>query len=364
MQHLFPIPFLEFLRISYQNGGYSWKGLKNIPPWLLKTILLEPLRWTELIAWKNRVENYTIPHAPVFILGYYRSGTTYLQQVLLQDDRFGHHTVFQMVFPEMMLTSERWMSPFMQHVANLFKMDDPVHRIPLTWDFPGEEDGTMTTSLNPEGAQWGFFFPEKMEEYFNRYVLFNDITEQDKASWVNSFQFLLKKISIAAGDKPLVLKSPPHTARVKLLLELFPRARFILIHRNPYEVFVSNQRFWEVANDIYTIGRTKNADLSSIILHTYSKMMDRYLAEREYVPAGQLMEVRYSEFIADPMQHMRSIYEVFELGDFQYCENKMAAFTAKQANFTRLKHSVDSQTICLVSQAWERYIREWGYSLL
>lgn len=29
-----------------------------------------------------------------------------------------------------------------------------------------------------------------------------------------------------------------HTARVKMLLEVFPRARFIYIHRNPYEVCI------------------------------------------------------------------------------------------------------------------------------
>lgn len=33
------------------------------------------------------------------------------------------------------------------------------------------------------------------------------------------------------GCKPLVIKSPTHTARVRLLLRLFPRARFVYLHR-------------------------------------------------------------------------------------------------------------------------------------
>jgi hypothetical protein len=38
------------------------------------------------------------------------------------------------------------------------------------------------------------------------------------------------------APKPLLLKSPVHTARIPLLLKLFPRARFVYLHRNPYEV--------------------------------------------------------------------------------------------------------------------------------
>lgn len=44
------------------------------------------------------------------------------------------------------------------------------------------------------------------------------------------------QVSLQAGGKPLVVKSPVHTARVRLLLRLFPRARFIYLHRPPLDV--------------------------------------------------------------------------------------------------------------------------------
>jgi hypothetical protein len=37
------------------------------------------------------------------------------------------------------------------------------------------------------------------------------------------------------GTKPLLIKSPVHTARVRLLLKLFPKAKFIYIHRHPLQ---------------------------------------------------------------------------------------------------------------------------------
>ncbi len=51
---------------------------------------------------------------------------------------------------------------------------------------------------------------------------------------------MLRKLTVRHGsEKRLVIKSPVHTARVALLLKLFPDAQFIYIHRNPYEVFQS-----------------------------------------------------------------------------------------------------------------------------
>jgi hypothetical protein len=340
LQKYFPLPLFTFVRLIRNNGGISVRKVKNLFPWLLKTTVLEPFRWIELATQNQKILNHVLPEDPIFVLGFYRSGTTYLQQLLLQDDRKGYHSVFQMVFPEIMLSSEKWLLPTMESMAKLFKMQDPVHRIPLSWQFLGEEDATMTASLNPMGAQWGYFFPSKMMEYFNKYVLFENLSESEKQDWSDSFQYLIKKISIANQGKQLVLKSPPQTARVKHLLSLFPRAKFIFIHRNPYEVFASNRRFWKISQDIYTIGSTKNVDVDSIILDTYCKTTDRYLLEKAAIPKGQLVELAYNDFINKPVENMRHIYESLQLNDFGYCLGKMTSFAAEQKNFVQLNQHI------------------------
>jgi len=363
MNQFFPPPLYKFLKIAIGNGGISANKAKNVFPWLLKTILFEPLRWIEILTQDKSIREHTISHHPIFVLGFYRSGTTYLQQFLLQDDRTGHHSVFQMVFPEIMLSSEKWLTPVMESISSRFNMQDPVHRIPLTWQYSGEEDATMTTSLNTLGAQWGFFFPEKMQHYFDRYVLMENISELEEQTWIQSFVFLLKKISLANEGKQLVLKSPPNTARVKLLHSLFPNAKFILIHRNPYDVFASNKNFWKIAQEIYTIGKTKHADINSIILDMYSKTMSRYIAEKDLIPSEQLIEVPYAEFVDRPLETTKAIYEGLRLDDFGYCKNKMASFAEQQGKFKRLSHSLHSDEKRIVSERWEPYFRHWGYSL-
>jgi hypothetical protein len=41
------------------------------------------------------------------------------------------------------------------------------------------------------------------------------------------------------GRRPLLIKSPVHTARLALLLRLFPNAKFVYVHRDPLATFAS-----------------------------------------------------------------------------------------------------------------------------
>ncbi|WP_181885082.1 sulfotransferase family protein [Pontibacter diazotrophicus] len=332
---------------------------------MIKTILFEPLRWFELALYDKKIRHLEIRKHPLFILGYYRSGTSFLHQCLIQDDRFGYHTNFQMVLPEVMLSTEKALLPVFELICRLFNLHDSVHRVPLSFRFPGEEDATMTTYLDPRGAQWGYFFPKMMQEQFQKYVLFENISKSETEAWKQSFIYLLKKISLANQQKQLVLKSPPHTARIKLLLSIFPGAKFLFIHRNPYQVFASNKRFWQVVQKVYALQGTKSVDVNATILHTYSQMMHRYLQEKDLVPPGQLAELAYDDFVQNPVASLRDAYAALHLDDFGYCEEKLRLFTSHQTKeFVPLKHALPEHERNLVSETLEPIIRHWNYPLL
>jgi hypothetical protein len=363
MNQLFPLPLYTFLKMTIKNGGISLKKLKNTVPWLLKTVLFEPVRWAELGLYNKKIRQHEIVKHPVFILGFYRSGTSYLHQCMVQDDRFGYHTNFQMVLPEVMLISEKTLLPVFKFIARFFKLTDSVHRVPLSFRFPGEEDATMTTTLDPRGAQWGYFFPKCMHEQFKKYVLFEDITASEVDDWKQAFMFMLKKISLASAGKQLILKSPPNTARIKLLLSLFPDAKFIFIHRNPYEVYASNKKFWKVVQKTYALKGVDPVDVNSIILNTYYQIMNRYLQEKDLVPPGQLIELRYEDFIKAPVLSMRQVYETLDLNPFSYCESKLASFTGLQKKFVVLDHKLPPDERRTVAEKWERFFKYWNYKL-
>lgn len=182
MNHLFPFPFYNFLKINVANGGIRGRGWHHTVPWLMKTLVFEPLRWIEVFRYRKQVQQHTITVSPIFILGYYRSGTTYMQQLFMQDNRLGFTSSFQMLFPEIMLGFEKAMTPALEKASRLFNIQNPIHRVPLTWYSLGEDDVAMTTSLHPMAVKWGYFFPRQMPAYFDRYVLFEGLGREVKNS--------------------------------------------------------------------------------------------------------------------------------------------------------------------------------------
>jgi omega-hydroxy-beta-dihydromenaquinone-9 sulfotransferase len=361
MDKLFPLPLFTLLKTATDNGGFSSRAFRNLPAWMIKTILFEPLRWFELLAYNNKIKQHRIEKPPVFILGYYRSGTTYLQQTFVQDARFGYLDNFQQILPEIMLSTEGWLKPVLSGITGALNVQNKMHRIKLTWDFPGEEDVAMTTAGWRTGGYWGYFFPRMMDQQFRKYTLFNTASTQEETEWLNNYVFLLKKISLANKGKQLLLKTPPNTARIKLLLSAFPEAKFIFIHRNPYDVFSSNKRLWEVVQDIYTIGKTDSLDVNNTIIESYAGMMNQYLSEKSLIPADQLFEIGYSEFAANPVPVMRNIYETLQLGDFEECEKRMTNFVTAKKNYAVLKHRLTDAEIELVDLKWSKFMNYWNY---
>ena len=89
----------------------------------------------------------------------------------------------------------------------------------------------------------------------------------------------LRKLTLKYG-RPLVLKSPPHTARIRLLLGLFPDARFVHIHRDPYVVFRSTRHMIRaVAAPLPPPGGARE-DGDDRILSVYTEMYDAFFEER------------------------------------------------------------------------------------
>jgi hypothetical protein len=359
MNSLFRIPLYSFIKAAYKYGGFSGKGFLHAFPWIIKTMALEPLRWIELARYNKKIESYKIETDPLFILGYYRSGTTYLQQMFMQDNRFGYTSFYQTFFPELMLTFEKSMTPVLEKITHTLRTQNYFHRIPFTWRFPGEEDVAMLSSMNANAAQWGVLFPNHATNAFKKYVLFEKISNDEMQKWKDSYLYLVKKISFANHRKPLVLKSPPNTARIPQLLSLFPNAKFVYISRNPLQVYCSGKRLWEMIIKKHALGNCSAADLQQIILETYSDSMHRYMKDKVLIPQDKLIEISYENFIKHPVSVTKQVYEKLALGDFEYCQQAVSKYVHEQKNYATLKHAINQEELTTVQDQLAPYINYW-----
>lgn len=364
MNGFFPLPLFSFIRIVIRNGGLKGKGVLRSSAWFIKTVLFEPLRWIELLTKSKRIRNHKIEYPPVFILGYYRSGTTYLQELFMQDDRLGFMSAYQTIFPEIMLTCEKWMTPMLEFFTGLFNRRNVFHRKPFSWNSTGEEDLALTTGMSPLAAQWGYFFPEKMLCYFEKYVMFENITDSELQAWKKVYFHLLKKISLANKGKPLVLKNPPNTARIKLLLSLFPDASFVFIRRNPYDLFASKKRLLKALEVSYCLGRACSVEYDRVITETFSRLMYGYLKDKALITQGKLVEIEYKDLLHEPVKTMKYIYESLQMDDFSHCETKMSSYIALQKHYKVLQHKLEITEESYMSEKCGSIIRELGYPVL
>ena len=105
-----------------------------------------------------------------------------------------------------------------------------------------------------------------------------------RARWLAAFEGFCRKLQFRAEPgRRLLLKSPVHTARLALLREVFPRAQFVHVHRDPFEVFASSlnmaQRYYGYA----ALGRPSSPDVLQYVLEQYELMHAAFARDGEFM---------------------------------------------------------------------------------
>ena len=247
---------------------------------------------------------------PIFVLGHWRSGTTLLHELLCLDDCYAFPTLFQVLRPFTFLTEE---ATAIKHLGELVPENRPMDSVDLGLNTPAEDEWTLTqyTLLS---SQVGWFFPRNAQCY-DRYLNFQGVPRAEVEAWKKGMIQALRKLTYR-HRKRLVLRSPAHTGRIAQLLELYPHARFVHIHRNPYHVYRSTQRFYQSGISLLHLQRVDEETITESILRRYRMMYEGCFAARGLVPEGQFCEVSFEELEADKYGQMARVYGTLGLGGF------------------------------------------------
>src|SRR5688572_19378549 len=102
---------MKQLRILFSVFPVSKQKIHLWLFYVLIAILALPIRLVEKIVFGKRVSRQPIDPAPVFIIGHWRSGTTFLHQLMITDKRFGYVNFYQALFPGTFLLTEKIFKP-------------------------------------------------------------------------------------------------------------------------------------------------------------------------------------------------------------------------------------------------------------
>lgn len=294
---------------------------------------------------------------PVFIIGHWRSGTTYAHNLLSCDDRFGYCSTYQTVFPHLML----WGRPFFKRcMAAIMPSSRPTDSMKLGVDLPQEEEFALS-NMTPCSHYHFWMFPRRMAEYRDRYLTFETASESEREEFLAAQDKVMRIALHVSGKRQFLSKNPPHTGRVAMLLKRYPRARFIYLIRNPYVVYESTRNFFSSTLEVVRMQTIPAEELDRQILLNYRALYEHYENDKKLIPAGQLFEVRFEELEASPLEITAQIYDRLSLGDFERVRPAMERYLATQRNFRKKKYVFDLQTTLTVERYWGDALRQWDY---
>jgi hypothetical protein len=360
---------LRYLSLAGMTAGVWWRLLREVEFDVdavyahraayvsFLSVINSANAWVERQRFGKAVQGTPLEQAPLFILGHWRSGTTHLHNLLAQDiDRFAFPNTFQVVNPETFLTTERTGTRlFRRWVPERRPMDN----MEMGFHLPQEDEfAPFLTTLY--SSYVGIHFPRWMKEY-ERYLTFEGAPRCEVEEWGRALMWFLKKVTYRCGGRALLLKSPPHTARIRWLLELFPGARFVHIHRDPYEVFQSTCHYFDTAPWLSYL-QVPDGEAEEGVLRRYATLYDAFFRQVDLIPAGQFHQMRFEDLERDPIGELRRLYGALGLAGFESVQPCLERYVGSLAGYRRNRFSsLPADARARVRKAWQRSFQAWGY---
>jgi len=198
--------------------------------------------------------------------------------------------------------------------------------------------------------------------FYNRYVGMDDVHQNSIKEWEKAYLYLLKKLTFFWKGKRLILKNPSNTARIKLLLGIFPNAKFIHIYRNPYNVFFSMLKFMIKVLPRYCVQNPiKKEEMEEMIFDVYSRLYKKYFEEKALIPEKNLVEVRYENFIQQPLNELERIYGGLGLEGFEDNKKAFEDYIVTQSRIKTSKYNPDKEIKEKIYNNWKFAFDKLGY---
>jgi len=314
------------------------------------------LRFFQEALLRDKIKRTRIEQPPLFILGHWRSGTTLLHELLILDERHSYPNTYQCLEPNHFLLTEKIITKMFWF---LLPGSRPMDNMAAGWDRPQEDEFAMCM-LGAPSLYLTIAFPNHPPA-FPEYLDMEQVPPRDRERWKRLFYGLLQRIT-CTNPKRLVLKSPPHTARIPILLEMFPDAQFVHIVRNPYVVFPSTVHLWKSLYKKHGLQKPTYAGLEEFVFSTFDRMYDRFEAGRKLVDPARFHEVKYEDLVASPLLEMEKLYQQLHLGGFGKVKPRLEEYLERTKGYETNKYDLSTEQKAEISRRWGAYIQRYGYS--
>jgi hypothetical protein len=245
---------------------------------------------------------------PVVITGFFRTGTTFLHNVLAADPNNRVAQAWELSYP-------------------LGRLGDPLgdvawRRAQAKFTFGFNQaaipDQGVAHHVTPDSYEEDFFLLENDMALltfwigFAAYEYAHDMLDWDMTEPYEFHKLQLKILNAQKSAKRWVLKCPWHIWNMDALMTVYPDAQIIFTHRDITKALASHCSL--SAKMASKLKRSLDVkELGSFWLEYARIGLDRAMKSREKIPESQLYDVRLKDMMASPMTVLRDIYSHFDL---------------------------------------------------
>jgi len=306
---------------------------------------------------KKIIDSTSLPKDPLIIIGHWRTGSTYLHELLQYDPNGTTPTMFQTHLPDSFLFADKYYKPFMKFFMGN-KKRRPFDNMVFATDGPQEDEFAMLKMCG-QTPLIQLIYPENEKFFLLNYPDY-DLHGKNFEEWKNAMTEFCKKIYFAT-PKRIILKNPFHSLRILNLLKLFPKAKFIHIYRNPLDVIPSTINMWNV------VGRQnamKPGFIDATVQSTtevFDGMLTYLQKHTKDLPESSFCEIRYENLEKDPVEEIKKAYQKLELpfsGELEASIIKNQVKNFKKNRFDLPE--IDKKYIC---EKLKHHMEHYGYAI-
>lgn len=345
-------------------GRAGWKlDPQRLPQALLITatsLALSPFALLERIACALPVAATKVEKDPVFILGHWRSGTTYLQNLMSRDPQFGWaDPVGTCTFSNSVLLGRLLRAG----VGGSLKNARPMDNVRYTLDLPMEETFAVA-NVTPYSIDHMLAFPSHYKSFIP-YAFVEDLPAGERRRWRRSYALVVKKLTMLHGGRQMLFKSPDNTARVPELVRLYPDAKFVNIHRDPYATIQSTIHMFNAQMNMLRLSAMPDIDmdegLEDVVIGIFERMYKELFALEPDFRPGHYVSVSYEQFTRDPEAGLRGIYNALGLNGFEKALPYFRRFISSQKDYRKNRFEISNRLRTKINDRLGFYFEHCGY---
>lgn len=348
----------DWIRLLARNGFriHPWRiGLACTVTYL--AAINSMLHLVQEIVYGRRIEEIEIKDPPLFILGHWRSGTTWMHELLACDPRFAFPSTYECFAPNHFLLTGGFLPRLLGILLPKKRISDSM---PAGFECP-QEDEFALVNMGCPSPYLHMAFPNEPPCHMELLDM-EGVPEVELLQWKRDLTRFMKAMTLQK-QKPLVLKSPPHTGRIGLLAEMFPGSRFIHLTREPCSLFASTRRLWVVLHAAQGLQLPDNGGLKEHVLSCLERMYRGFENQRRAIDPMRICDLRYEDLVLDPVRQMERIYDRLGLGDFEPVRGKMQTYLENRRHYRAHPYEQpDAQTHAEIHRRWSGYAEKYGYA--